>query len=76
MPKIQESGTCPLPNGCTLYWSLNEVGGRTYLSDEIGGGVTVWDTSLVDESTLQAALNMEAMFDREARRVQRLTKES
>ena len=53
-------GTCPLPNGCTLYWEPNEVGGRRYASDEVGGGVHVWDTALVNESTLLAALTIEA----------------
>lgn len=45
-----------LPNGCTLYMKENEAGGRTYFSNEIGGGVTIWDTCLVDESTLLAAI--------------------
>ena len=45
-----------LPNGCTLYWYSNPAGGRAYYSDEIGGGVLVWDTSLVDEGTLLAAM--------------------
>lgn len=48
-----------LPNGCTLYWCENEVGGRTYYSDEIGGGVMVWDTALVCQTTLLAAMAME-----------------
>ena len=58
-------GSMPLPNGCTLYWKPNEAGGRTYISDEIGGGVVIWDTCLGDMSTLQAAINIELMFDRE-----------
>ena len=45
-----------LPNGCTLYRKLNEAGGYTYYSDEIGGEVVVWDTCLVNESTLISAL--------------------
>jgi len=45
-----------LPNGCTLYVKPNEVGGHTYYSDEIGGGVVVWDTCCVCESTLLAAM--------------------
>jgi len=52
----------PLPNGCHLYWKINEVGGRTYYSDEIGGGVHVWDTCLCQDSTLLAALTQEAEF--------------
>lgn len=45
-----------LPNGCSLYMKENEVGGRVYYSDEIGGGVDIWDTALVDKSTLLAAI--------------------
>jgi hypothetical protein len=52
-------GQTQLPNGCTLYWRPNGVGGRIYFSDEIGGGVQVWDTALVDFTTLLAALNQE-----------------
>lgn len=66
MPLL-ESSSMPLPNGCTLYWEPNKAGGRTYTSDEIGAGVIVWDTCLCEESTLQAALNVEAMFDRQNR---------
>lgn len=51
--KIQDA---PLPNGFTLFWKPNEAGGRTYFSDEIGGGVVVWDTCLVDRSTLLGAI--------------------
>ncbi len=49
-----------LPNGCHLYWEDNEVGGRRYDSDEVGGGINVWDTCLVQDSTLLAALTQEA----------------
>ena len=52
-------GSIRLPNGCTLYWKDNEVGGRIYTSDEVGGGVTVWDTALIDQSTLLAAMVQE-----------------
>lgn len=48
-----------LPNGCALYSKRNEIGGRVYMSDEVGGGVFVWDTSLVAPSTLIAALHAE-----------------
>jgi hypothetical protein len=51
-----------LPNGCTLYWKNNGVGGRTYSSDEIGGGVIVWDTALVSSSTLLAAMTQESVL--------------
>lgn len=57
---IPTRGDIALPNGCRLYWMPNEVGGRTYLSDEVGGGVGVWDPALVDSTTLLAALTQEA----------------
>lgn len=47
---------CELPNGATLFRKKNAAGGYTYTSDEIGGGVEVWDTALVDQSTLMAAI--------------------
>jgi hypothetical protein len=49
-----------LPNGFTLYREKNEAGGHRYWSDEVGGGVCVWDTCLTDESTLLASLTEEA----------------
>ena len=57
---IGDSGQCQLPNGCTLYWKPNGVGGRIYYSDEVGGGATVWDTCIIEESTLLAAMVKEA----------------
>lgn len=53
------SGHCDLPNGSMLYWELNEVGGRRYMSDEIGGGIHVWDTCVVDNGTLLMAMAVE-----------------
>ena len=47
---------CELPNGCTLYRQLNEAGGYTYYSDEIGGGVMVWDTCLINQDTILTAI--------------------
>jgi len=47
---------CPLPNGYMLYRSVDGAGGVRYYSDEIGGGVIVWDASLVDESSVLAAI--------------------
>ena len=46
----------PLPNGHMLYREENGVGGYRYISDEIAGGVCVWDTAVVDPSTLLAAI--------------------
>ena len=54
-----KKGTLALPNGSVLYWEENEVGGRRYHSDEVGGGVVVWDTALVDSATLLAAIAQE-----------------
>lgn len=56
MSEPREYPTIRLPNGCTLYIADNEVGGRRYMSDEVGGGVVVWDTAVVDASTLLAAI--------------------
>ena len=58
-------GQCRLPNGCTLYWEPNGIGGRRYFSDEIGGGVLVWDTSLVDSVTLLAAIVQDSSYQTE-----------
>lgn len=53
---------CLLPNGYMLYCEDNEVGGHRYWSDEIGGGVVIWDTALVDMSTLLAAMVEEQRY--------------
>ena len=58
--EVPEEGYIDLPNGCTLYWQRNEVGGRTYTSDEVGPQMIVWDTALTDDSTLLAAMTHEA----------------
>jgi hypothetical protein len=50
---------CQDSRGNTLYVEENEVGGRRYWSDEIGGGVVVWDTSLVSPEMVQLALDTE-----------------
>lgn len=71
-PRILETmfkpkGDIQLPNGFHLYWEPNEVGGRRYTSDEVGGGVQVWDTSLVDANTMLAAIVHEARMATEER---------
>lgn len=48
--------------GYTLYREENQVGGFRYWSDEIGGGVMVWDTSLGSPETLLMCLALEAKF--------------
>jgi hypothetical protein len=53
---------CQLPNGSTLYREDNGVGGHRYISDEVGGGVCVWDTCLVASATLLAALTEDARW--------------
>lgn len=45
-----------LPNGAHLYREPDGAGGYKYMSDEIGGGINVWTTSLVSEETLLAAI--------------------
>ena len=42
--------------GYTLFVQENGVGGHRYWSDEIGGGVFAWDTSLVSPMTMFACL--------------------
>lgn len=48
------------PRGYALFRKPNEAGGHTYWSDEIGGGVMIWDTCLVSAETLRLALSIEA----------------
>jgi hypothetical protein len=50
------------PMGYKLYRKPNIVGGNIYFSDEIGGGVYVWDTSLCAASTLIAAIHSENLI--------------
>lgn len=45
--------------GNNLFVVENEAGGNTYWSDEIGGGVMVWDTCLVSAEMLRLALAAE-----------------
>lgn len=76
MQKPHESKTdldlvCLLPNGSGLYRESNGVGGHRYWSDEVGGGVCVWDTCLVGSDTLLAALTEEARRSR-AEQIERL----
>lgn len=53
----QETPWIDLPNGCGLFvMPCSDTGGRIYYSDEVGGGVQVWHTALVDKTTLLAAI--------------------
>lgn len=54
------SGEVVLPNGTSIFWEVNDIEGRTYHSDEVGGGVFVWDTALVNMTTLLGAIAHEA----------------
>ncbi len=45
--------------GHTLFVEDNGVGGKRYWSDEIGGGVLVWDTCLVSVEMLKLAIKAE-----------------
>ena len=49
----------PINAGYSLYRRPNQVGGHVYSSDEIDGGVVVWDTSLVNKITLLTAITQE-----------------
>lgn len=61
-------GAVDMHNGASLFWEANKAGGRTYSSDEIGGGVEVWDTCLVSFHTLCEAMAIEcAMMAAESR---------
>lgn len=55
--QIENCGT--LPNGFHITRRRNEAGGYTYYSDEVGGGVVVWDTALTSEDTLLGIIAME-----------------
>ena len=60
--KIPKTGYITLPNGCSLFWEPNEVGGRRYYSDECGAPTLVWDTALTDQASLMAAMTQEAVI--------------
>jgi len=56
-------GRIGLPGGDELFWEDNGVGGRTYTSTEVGtDGCIVWDTCIVQKSTLEAAMYVESML--------------
>jgi len=48
--------------GYTIYVEDNEVGGHRYWSDEVGGGVMIWDTSLVCPESMELAILLESGF--------------
>jgi len=45
--------------GYTIFVEPNQAGGRTYWSNSVGGGVMVWDTSLVSQEELISAIEAE-----------------
>lgn len=44
------------PHGYTIFVEDNEVGGQTYWSDEISGGVVVWDNCIVARESIEFVL--------------------
>lgn len=53
--EIEDLGS--LPNGCHLYRKYDKsTNAHIYYSDEVGCGIEVWNTALVDESTLLRAI--------------------
>ena len=54
-----------LPNGSMLFCQNNEKGGRIYYSNE-NGGVPVWDTSAVENTTLISAMAVEASVSKKS----------
>lgn len=58
---------CDLPNGHELFVEPNEVGANRYWSGEVPPGTFVWDTALVDKSTLLAAIVEEQRAETETR---------
>lgn len=48
-----------MSNGYVLYREPNGVGGHRYFSEEVGGGVVIWDTCLVSKESLLAAIEAE-----------------
>lgn len=50
-------GWFTLPKGHSLFvYTDPAVGALEYWSDEVGGGVMVWQSALVDPETLEAAI--------------------
>ena len=63
IPSVPDKGEIKLaPFGYTIYWHTNEIGGRTYVSDELGR--VVLNTSLVNTATLAAVLAEELKWQR------------
>jgi hypothetical protein len=60
--ELNEKGFKQMGNGNGLYWTYNELGCRVYYSDEVGGGVLVWDTTVVSPSTMLEAVVQENEF--------------
>lgn len=57
MDQEHKTKEIPLASGATLLRVWEEDTGWHYVSDEVGGGVTVWFPALVDPDTVRAALN-------------------
>lgn len=46
------------PHGYGIFSEENEIGGHRYWSDEIGGGVMIWDDCLVSRESLETVLKI------------------
>lgn len=45
-----------LENGYCVYVRINDAGGIEYITDEIGGGVIVWNTTISNPKTIEQCL--------------------
>ena len=45
--------------GYSIYRERTEAGGDRYWSDAIGGGIPIWDTTLVSIEELEVAISLE-----------------
>lgn len=60
---LEWKGLYKMPDGYFLHvYEDKLVGGHVYVSDEIGGGVQVCHTGLVNLSTLRAVLHCEQIM--------------
>ncbi len=48
---MKEIGTTS--RGYTIFEEPDEVGGKRYWSDEVGGGIMIWNTSLCSIESLE-----------------------
>lgn len=51
-----------LPTGVKISWTTNGVGGRTFVTDEIGSGAMIWDTALISIDTVRKTVELEEVL--------------